>query len=423
MQKKIVAFSLGLFIAAVAAAQAPKQFQGQGPIQAISTESRPVQKQWKGTFSFPTGEVYFDNNFDGARLNGLLQVNDSTYTALITAENTPVNESPWYAFKVWAKSARHITIKLTYPQGVKHRYAPKISHNGTTWASLEPADAKKEFELDTIPVEYTFHLEIGPKATWVAAQELSTSAVIKQWSDGIAKKPGVTATTIGHSTWGKPITLLKIGNPASRNRILVIGRQHPPEVTGTLAQEAFIEEILGNKELASTFREKFLVYVVPLMNPDGVDGGFWRHNAGGIDLNRDWAAFHQPETRAVHDFLQKELSDGNSKLWFGLDFHSTHDDIFYIVDPKLTGLLPGFNQEWLGQLKERIPGYTPNIKPLYSEGPTSTSFSYLFKTYGTEASVYEIGDKTSREFILQKSQVAADAMMELLLKSSSIKNK
>jgi len=414
MQKKIVAFSLGLATSAAAVAQAPKQFQGQGPIQAVSTESRPVQKQWKGTFSFPTGDVFFDNNFDGARLNGLLQVNDSTYTALITAENTPVNESPWYAFKVWAKTARNITIKLTYPQGVKHRYAPKISQNGKNWTSLEASNAKKDFELDTIPVEYTFHLQIGPKATWVAAQELSTAATIKQWVDGIAKKS--SAVNIGRSNLGKPVTLLKIGNVNSKNRILVIGRQHPPEVTGTLAQEAFIEEILSEKELAKTFREKFLIYVVPLMNPDGVDGGFWRHNAGGIDLNRDWSAFHQPETRAVRDFLQKELGDGKSKLWFGLDFHSTHDDIFYIVDPKLPGLLPGFNQEWLGQLKERISGYTPNIKPLYSEGPTSTSFSYLFKTYGTEASVYEIGDKTSRAFIQQKSQVAADAMMELLLK-------
>lgn len=412
MQKKIVAFSLGLAAATAVVAQAPKKFQGQGPIQAVNTESRPVQQQWKGTFSFPTGDVYFDNDFDGARLNGLLQVNDSTYTALITAENTPVNASPWYAFKVWAKTARNITIKLTYPPGVKHRYAPKISQDGQVWGSLAGVDAKPEFEQDSLPAEYTFKLAVKTAPTWVAAQELSTSAIVDAWG----KKLHGTSSVIGYSTWGKPLHVVKIGNVNSKHRILIIGRQHPPEVTGTLAQEAFVEEILSDKPQAKEFRKKFLIYVVPLMNPDGVDGGFWRHNAGGIDLNRDWAAFHQPETRAVRDLLQQELGDGKSKLWFGLDFHSTHDDIFYIVDPKLQGLLPGFNQEWLGQLQAKIPGYTPNIKPLYSEGPTSTSFSYLFKTYGTEAAVYEIGDKTSREFIQQKSQVAADAMMELLLR-------
>lgn len=412
MQKKIVALSLGLAAATTVVAQAPKKFQGQGPIQAVSTESRPVQKQWKGTFSFPTGDVLFDNDFDGARLNGLLQVNDSTYTALITAENAPINASPWYAFKVWAKTARNITIKLTYPPGVKHRYAPKISQDGKLWGAVGSTDTKPEFEQDSLPAEYTFQLAVKTTPTWVAAQELSTSAIVDAWG----KKLNGTSSVIGYSTWGKPLHVVKIGNANSRNRILIIGRQHPPEVTGTLAQEAFVEEILSDKPAAKKFRQQFLIYVVPLMNPDGVDGGFWRHNAGGIDLNRDWAAFHQPETKAVKEFLQQELGDGKSKLWFGLDFHSTHDDIFYIVDPKLQGLLPGFNQEWLAQLQAKIPGYTPNIKPLYSEGPTSTSFSYLFKTYGTEASVYEIGDKTSREFILQKSQVAADAMMELLLK-------
>ena len=42
-----------------------------------------------------------------------------------------------------------------------------------------------------------------------------------------------------------------------------------------------------------------MVIVYPLMNPDGVDEGHWRHNTGGIDLNRDWAHYNQPETRQV----------------------------------------------------------------------------------------------------------------------------
>jgi hypothetical protein len=31
-------------------------------------------------------------------------------------------------------------------------------------------------------------------------------------------------------------------------------------------------------------------------NPDGVDKGHWRLNDGGVDLNRDWGPFTQPET-------------------------------------------------------------------------------------------------------------------------------
>lgn len=410
-----IVFLLSIVAATNSVAQAPKQFQGQGPIKGVSTENRPVQKQWKGKFVFAKGSLVFNNNFEGARLNGLTQVNDSSFVALITSENTPVNESPWYAFKVWSAVPRTITITLTYQQGVKHRYAPKLSKNGRDWVSLEGPDAKKDFEVDSLPVDYKFRVAVSKDTTWVAAQELYTSSRVQEWVKTISRKPGVTVTNIGRSFLGRSINLLKIGNPNAKDRILIIGRQHPPEVTGQLAMQAFIEDLNSDEPLAKKFRERFLIYLVPLMNPDGVDEGFWRHNAGGIDLNRDWSAFHQPETKAVKDFLQKELAGTNTKLWFGLDFHSTHDDIFYIVDPKLTGLLPGFIPAWLGQLRERIPGYTPNIKPLYNGGPTYTSFSYLFTTYGTEALVYEIGDKTSREFIQQKSKVAATALMELLL--------
>lgn len=396
-------------------AQSTKKFKGQGPITGVSTESRPVQKQWKGIFSFPRGGVYFSNDFKGGRLNGLSRVNDTSYTALITSENTPINGSPWYAFKVWSAKPVAINLKLTYQQGVKHRYAPKITKNGQEWVSAD-TKGSPDLEPDSLPVDYQFTLQVGPDTTWVAAQELNTSTDMDAWTKSLQQKPFITAETIGKSSLGKDMTLLKIGNPKSKNRILIIGRQHPPEVTGQMALHAFIEDLVADHPLAKKFREQFLIYVVPLMNPDGVDEGFWRNNAGGIDLNRDWSAFHQPESAAVRDYLAAELADQRNKLWFSIDFHSTHDDIYYVVDPKLKGLAPGFIQDWLGQLKDRIPGYNPNIKALYSGGPTYTAFSYLFQTYGTEALVYEIGDKTPREFIEKKGKVSADLLMEMLLK-------
>src|SRR5690606_25936602 len=138
-------------------------------------------------------------------------------------------------------------------------------------------------------------------------------------------------------------------------------RQHPPEVTGHYALEAFVERLLGRDTAASHFREKFHVYVIPLLNPDGVDEGFWRHNHGGVDLNRDWAAFNQPESRAVRDYLASQLT-GDHQLYFAIDFHSTHDDIYYTVDPNRAGNLPGFVPRWLAAITAAIPGYDPIVK-------------------------------------------------------------
>ena len=198
---------------------------------------------------------------------------------------------------------------------------------------------------------------------------------------------------------------------------MVISRQHPPEVTGYLAMKPFVETMASDSKLARKFRKKFTIYVVPLMNPDGVDNGHWRHNKGGIDLNRDWSNFNQPETRAVKRFMEKKESAG-SKFYFGIDFHSTWDDIYYTVDPKLKGNMPGLVTGWLEAVQKALPGYEPNIKPNDQLVPTAVSRNYFFMEHGAEALVFEIGDNTPREFIREKGRISADKLMELMLKNN-----
>ena len=45
------------------------------------------------------------------------------------------------------------------------------------------------------------------------------------------------------------------------------------------------------------------------MNPDGVDLGHWRHNANGVDLNRDWSYYNQPEIKQAVNFIEKEKTN------------------------------------------------------------------------------------------------------------------
>ena len=113
------------------------KFKGQAPIKIVSTNFKPTQKQWKGEYTFDNGSVVFSNDFDGARLNGVIQEKDSTYTALITSENTLVNISPRYAFKVRSKTSRKIHLMLTYQDGIRHRYYPKLSSDGEKRKALD----------------------------------------------------------------------------------------------------------------------------------------------------------------------------------------------------------------------------------------------------------------------------------------------
>ena len=131
---------------------------------------------------------------------------------------------------------------------------------------------------------------------------------------------------VGKSVQGRPIILAETADRPEF--ILMIGRQHPPEVTGAIAMQSFIDTVLGDSDLAHRFRERFKLGIVPVMNPDGVAAGHWRHNVNGVDVNRDWGPFTQPESSSVIRWVQQQESEGRT-LQLMLDFHSTFEDLFY----------------------------------------------------------------------------------------------
>lgn len=416
---------LALFISAFGQDTQPV-YQGQPPAREVDTTSRPIEKQRKGVFPFEADGVYFSNDFDGARLNKIERTGENKYTITITPENAPVNMSPWYAFQVWSKRKKEISVKLVYPDFAKHRYSPLISKDGRKW---KPLDAKNitEYEKGTAafgpesrPKSVELKLKTNKKPLWISAQELQNSKIVFEWMDRLARKKNLTIEEIGKSTEGRPLRMLTIGNPSAKKMMLVISRQHPPEVTGYFAMQAFVEKIAGKSKLAKHFRKDWAIFVIPLMNPDGVDGGHWRHNTGGIDLNRDWAAFNQPETQAVREFLKRKEQETGGKFYFGIDFHSTWDDIYYPMDKEFDDTnAPNLMWDWLDNIKKAIPNYEPNIQPNKRPEPTIVSRNYFYKAHRMEAIVFEIGDNTSRDFIRKKGEVGAVELMKLLLKKDS----
>lgn len=393
------------------------QWEGQKPIEKVSTQTVPIQLQYKGTFDLGDG-VFISNDFEGARLNGAARTNDTLLTLLITPENAPINMSPWYAFKIWSETERKTFLRLTYPDHAGQRYLPKTSPDGLTWEPLDSASFQvgeiRAGEESEVPRDITMKISIGRDTLWIAAQELFTSSHVERWIKELDAKSYVTRKSIGESQQGRPIHLLRIGESDDRKMILVVSRQHPPEISGFLAMQAFVETICSDIPLADSFRKNFNTYVVPFANPDGVDNGHWRHNYGGVDLNRDWADFNQPETSAIRDFMKKKTAEAGGKFYFAVDFHSTWEDIYYTIDPELKGNMPGLVPDMIEATARELPDYRPNIRPS-TEGANVTSTKYFFYEFGAESLTYEIGDNTPRDFIHQKGEVAAMKLMELML--------
>jgi len=397
---------------------APKdtKWKGQGPIQVVDTQTKPIVYQLKKTYEVGNN-IYCSNEFDGARMNGIALTGPEEVTVLITPENTPINPSPWYAFKLWSTTPQTIQLKLTYSEGVAHRYYPKISKDGKNWT---PVDSTL-YQADSIsiangesPMFCSFSLNLNSDTLWVAAQELIVSKDIDKWAEELAQKSFVNKTELGKSKLGRSIGILQIGNNESDKLVMVLSRQHPPEVTGWLAMKAFVERVCSEDSLADRFLKEYNMYIVPCVNPDGVDNGHWRDNAGGIDLNRDWQSFNQPETQLIRKFMQAQVFKGNTFDAF-IDFHSTYHDIYYTIAPELKGNMPGLVPKIIEGMARDIPGYDPNIRPGTADSPKVSSTSSIFNAFHAEAMTYEVGDDTPRELIKSKGELTAKNLMELML--------
>jgi hypothetical protein len=392
------------------------------PGATITTDKEIVPQHYR-TISFSNTGVFVSNEFEGARLNDFYQVNDSTYNAVITPENAPINDSPWYSFKILSSIDRTINLNLTYKDGT-HRYKPKISYDGQNW---ELFDTTKVF-VDTTTNTASLKLKVTKDTLWISAQEIVTSKIYYEWMNQLSEKEFIRSTIIGKSSLGKPIYKMEIGKEKNTEYLIIIGRNHPPEVTGFFGLKSFIETIAGESDIAEEFRKSFKTVVIPLVNPDGVDKGHWRHNSKGVDLNRDWVQFNQPEPRTVKIEVEKILNEPKNKIHFFIDFHSTTRDVFYTFSmeslmssdlsvKRINKRKNGYNfvLQWLQILQSGLPDYHVNIIDSLSQSTSPTSDRWMMREFDIPGMTYEVGDETNRKLIQRVAETASAELMEMLL--------
>ncbi|MDX1672215.1 MAG: M14 family metallopeptidase [Balneolaceae bacterium] len=391
----------------------PKEFQGfsYDPEGATVTTTKPIQPQHRRTIGVADQGVWISNEFEGARMNDFYQVDHSLFRVVIEPENHPINNSPWYAFKIWSDIPQSIQLELDYEHG-EHRYIPELSHDRSRWTTIDGSS----YQPDTTAGTALLTLDIGPDTLWVSAQELITGSVMESWIERIADRPSVRHRIVGYSHLKNPIHRLTITDAAPsdhRGVVIITSRQHPPEVTGGLACQIFIDALSGESTLARQFRKHFEVIAYPFMNPDGVNNGHWRHNAGGVDLNRDWIAFNQPETRSVRRDLFRLKSDTLRTVYYGIDFHSTDENIFYPISREIKTFPDDFTYRWLDTLMAAYPGVDFTVEPFDTSSPITKN--WIYRTFGADALTYEVLDTANRDSLKVITGTAAKLLMEMLL--------
>ncbi|MEH6759166.1 MAG: M14-type cytosolic carboxypeptidase [Parasphingorhabdus sp.] len=337
----------------------------------------------------------------------------------------PINCSPWYAFRVQPKVTGEISLSLNY-DACGHRYWPRISTDGKNWSIVPSTNMKLIYRIGQSDSEkggiensakFSISLESG-KAIFVSAQPIIAPATYDEWIGKLAQSDFVTTWELQKSKEGRSIPAMSIKAKGScpSKQIVLIGRQHPPEITGAYGLFSFVEMLTSDDPLAQKFRAEYETIVVPILNPDGVVRGHWRHNTGGVDLNRDWGPFTQPETQAIGALLREIKNDPKRDLRFFVDFHSTWKDVFYTIPDEYPTDPAFFIRDWLAQLQTQMPEYRVNRNSNHEPGGP-ISKAYVYETYGIPAVTFELGDQTDPVLISDIAGEAAIAMIRTLLKT------
>ena len=370
-----------------------------------------------------TGEFVLRADYPGARLSGCEVVGGREVRLSVRPEDGGrINPSPWYGFHVRrhrpppAGESGTLAVWLEYGAH-KHRYAPKASVDGIRWRRL-PDEAVR-----LVGDGAMLRLRVDARGLFVSAGELLTERFYAAWRTRIATTSGAAWKVIGESVDGRPIHALLVGAEAP-NYLLLLGRQHPPEVTGALALTRFVERLLEARRACAGVevrapdpsRCRFLathgLVVVPNLNPDGVADGHWRHNRGQTDLNRDWGDFSQPETQAVRDLVA-----GFESAWrrprLVLDFHSTRRNVFYTQDAAAPTRPPRFAERWLAAARRRggLYAFENAPRPLSDLG---TAKNHFHRRFGVPSITYEVADEADRTSLAQSAATFADAVVDVL---------
>ena len=356
-----------------------------------------------------TDLVTIDFNFSGGG-NSVCEVISSDHIKILVKPESKdsINPSPWYAFRK-SKHIKKILLELDYGE-YEHRYFPKIKKINSGWERLNKSDILIKNDGKNVFINFYPSRE----AQYISSQELITEDWYEDWYKILKKSKFLKSRIIGYSVQNRPIKAFFSNENINNPYIFILGRQHPPEVSSVFAIKSFVNELIGNINLSEEFLSKYNIFFVPLMNPDGVENGFWRYNYNKKDLNRDWDNFFQPETNSVKNFLDN-LKNRNQPILY-IDFHSTYKNIFYISDAQLTNSHPNFLLNWLEKSRLELSkiGYNFSIKESYTKS-NKVSKNYFHNKYNIPSMTYEVSDTEERSKITISSKILARNLITILL--------
>lgn len=259
-----------------------------------------------------TGAVRISTDFPGGNAK-IVKNEDGT----VTVEPDLRGDRPWFYWYLEATATNAGTVTFVLPEkviGFKNGgigfQGPAISRDrGKTWQWMGTGTvSENRFTFDFTKPDETVRF-----AVTIPYVQSNLEVFLKRH----ASNPHLKSSVLTKSKAGRDVELLQIGKPGKgKQPVLMTARHHAAETMASYVLEGVMAEAMSDSDEAREFREKYVLYVVPFVDKDGVEEGDQGKNRKPHDHNRDYGEKSiYPEVRAIRE-LDKRIN-----FPFALDFH------------------------------------------------------------------------------------------------------
>tara|TARA_Y100000590_G_scaffold470472_1_gene665470 strand:+ start:5322 stop:6572 length:1251 start_codon:yes stop_codon:yes gene_type:complete len=173
----------------------------------------------------------------------------------------------------------------------------------------------------------------------------------------------VTIDSIGATVQNRAIWELTISENAEANsnhRIYIHARTHPGEEESFWVTNEIINILISESPFAEFVRSNCIFHIIPMYNPDGVELGYPRENANGIDIESGWDDIPlEPEVAVLKNRFSNLMLSVPNPVKIALNMHSAYSCTRYFVFHDEVGTSENYailEQQFIGGIQSFFPG-------------------------------------------------------------------
>lgn len=259
--------------------------------------------------------------------------------------NLPKSFRSWYYHEfVGLPTNTEVIIKIK-ADGWKggENVIPVYSYYGTKWHRFERDDIFNEGTDENGFYNYSISKKFKHSKVIIARYYPYSIERLEKLEARLKFNKYFHARQIGLTAMGRPIKLYTITDfsvPVNQKKAIWIhSRTHPSETGSSFVAEGLMEYLLKKKdfgEIQINLKE-LVFYIVPMVNPDGVDEGNSRVTPlTSIDLERQWIFDSENpkhlhpnvaiEARVLNNTINQLNKEGN-KFVLAINLHSTNSTV------------------------------------------------------------------------------------------------